>query len=156
MSEELSTSETFISIVASEFNQLIIENLIQGALDAFIHNGGNKSDISIYRVPGAFEIPGTIVQIMKHQPPDAILALGAVIRGETPHFNLIASESTRGIAEISRNVDIPVINGILTTDNAKQAEDRSQVGGINKGWDAIEAALQTISVYQSMHTASQC
>ena len=154
MSAKLSAAETSIVIVVSEFNQPIIENLLQGALDSFVHHGGLKSDINIYRVPGAFEIPGTIVQITKNQPPDAIVALGAIIRGETPHFDVVSGESARGIAEISRNVDIPIINGILTTDNAKQAKDRSQVGGRNKGWDAMEAALQTISVYQSMHTSS--
>jgi len=156
VNSKLSVAEISIVIVVSEFNQPIIENLLQGALDAFVNHGGMQSDIHIYRVPGAFEIPGTIVQIMKHQALDAIVALGAVIRGETPHFDLISAESARGIAEISRNVDIPIINGILTTDNAKQAEERSKVGGRNKGWDAMEAALQTISVYQSMHTASQC
>ena len=156
MNVKLSASDTSITIVISEFNSPIIENLLQGAQDAFVHHGGMQSDIHICRVPGAFEIPGTIVQITKHQSPDAIVALGAVIRGETPHFDLVAGESARGIAEISRNVDIPIINGILTTDNVKQAEERSKVGGRNKGWDAMEAALQTIFVYQSMHTASQC
>ena len=156
MSSTLLAQNVSIIIVISEFNKPIIENLLQGALDAFIKHGGIQSDIHIYRVPGAFEIPGTIVQITKNKSPDAIVALGAVIRGETPHFDYIATESTRGIAEISRSLDIPVINGILTTDTSQQAVERSQVGGRNKGWDAMEAALQTISVYQSMHTASQC
>ena len=156
MSSTLLAQNVSIIIVISEFNKPIIENLLQGALDAFIHHGGRKSNINIVRVPGAFEIPGTIVQITKNQSPDAIVALGAIIRGETPHFDYIAGESTHGIAEISRSLDIPVINGILTTDTSQQAIDRSQVGGRNKGWDALEAALQTISVYQSMHTATQC
>ena len=156
MRPKLSASNTTIIIVISEFNQSIIENLLQGALDAFVNHGGIRSDIQIYRVPGAFEIPGVIVQITKHQFPDAIVALGAVIRGETPHFDFVAGESARGIAEISRSLDIPIINGILTTDTVQQAVDRSQVGGRNKGWDAMETALQTISVYQSMRTASQC
>ena len=156
MSSEISACNTSIIIVISVFNKPIIENLLQGALDAFVHHGGIKTDIHIYRVPGAFEIPGAIVQITKNQSPDAIVALGAIIRGETPHFDYIAGETTHGIAEISRSLDIPVINGILTTDTSQQAIDRSQVGGRNKGWDALEAALQTISVYQSMHTATQC
>ena len=156
MNSKLSVAETSIVIVVSEFNQPIIENLLQGALDAFAHHGGKESGMHIHRVPGAFEIPGTIVQIMKNHFPDAIVALGAVIRGETPHFDFIARESTKGIAEISRSSNIPIINGILTTDNAKQAEDRSQVGGRNKGWDAMEAALQTINVYQEIFSASKC
>ena len=156
MSAKLSASETSIIIVVSEFNQPIIENLLQGALDAFSHHGGKESGIRIHRVPGAFEIPGTIRQIIKFHNPHAIIALGAVIRGETAHFDYIAGESTKGIAEISRSSNIPIINGILTTDNAKQAKDRSQVGGRNKGWDAVEAALQTIAVYQEIFSAAKC
>ena len=156
MSDKLSAAETSVVIVVSEFNQPIIENLLQGALKAFAHHGGKKSDISIYRVPGAFEIPGTIRQVMKCHTPHAIVALGAVIRGETPHFDYIAGESARGIAELSRNANIPIINGILTTDTARQAKNRSQVSGRNKGWDAIEAALQTISIYQEIFSATKC
>ena len=156
MNSKLSVAETSIVIVVSEFNQPIIENLLQGALDSFAHHGGKESGMHIHRVPGAFEIPGTIVQIMKNHSPDAIVALGAVIRGETPHFDYIAGESAKGIAEISRSSNIPIINGILTTDNTRQAEDRSQVGGRNKGWDAMEAALQTINVYQEIFSASKC
>ena len=156
MNTRLSASDISIIIVISEFNQLIVENLLQGALDAFVHHGGKKSDIRIHRVPGAFEIPGTIRQIMKFHNPHAIVAIGAVIRGETPHFDYIARESAKGIAEISRSSNIPIINGILTTDNAKQAEDRSKVGGRNKGWDAMETALQTIAVYQEIFSASKC
>ena len=156
MSSDISANQTSVVIVMSEFNGKITENLLKGALDAFSHHGGLESDIQIYRVPGAFEIPGTIVQIMQNHTSDAIVALGAVIRGETPHFDFISGESARGIAEISRNSDIPVINGILTTDTLQQAVDRSQVGGRNKGWDAMEAALKTISGYQSLRTASKC
>ena len=156
MSAKLPVTETSIVIVISEFNQSIIENLLQGALDAFAHHGGAESGIHIHRVPGAFEIPGTIRQIMKVHHPQAIVALGAIIRGETPHFDYIAGESAKGIAEISRSSNIPIINGILTTDNAKQANDRSQVGGRNKGWDAMETALQTIVVYQEIFSASKC
>ena len=156
MNSKLSVAETSIVIVASEFNQPIIENLLQGALDAFAHHGGTATNLNVYRIPGAFEIPGTIAQIMKNHSPDAIVALGAVIRGETPHFDYIAGESAKGIAEISRSSNIPIINGILTTDNTRQAEDRSQVGGRNKGWDAMEAALQTINVYQEIFSASKC
>ena len=110
MNSKLSVAEISIVIVVSEFNQPIIENLLQGALDAFAHHGGKESGMHIHRVPGAFEIPGTIVQIMKNNSPDAIVALGAVIRGETPHFDYIAGESAKGIAEISRSSNIPIIN----------------------------------------------
>ena len=122
-------------------------------MDAFSHYKGVESNLKIYRVPGAFEIPGSIQQIIKHHHPDAIVALGAVIRGETPHFDFVAGESAHGISQLSRNTDIPIINGILTTDNADQALKRSKPGGRNKGWDAMETALQTISVYREIQTA---
>ena len=108
MSVKLSANETSIIIIVSEFNQPIIENLLQGAMDAFTHHGGKKSALRIYRVPGAFEIPGTIQQILKFHDPHAIVALGAVIRGKTPHFDYIAGESAKGISEISRNSNIPI------------------------------------------------
>ena len=156
MTSEFSAIKTSIIIVVSEFNAKIIENLLQGALDAFTHHGGNQSDIIIYRVPGAFEIPGTIAQVLKNHSPHAIIAIGAVIRGQTPHFDFIAGESSRGISELSRNADIPIINGIITTDTVQHALDRSQPEGKNKGWEAMEAALKTISVYDSMRTDSTC
>ena len=122
-------------------------------MDAFSHYKGVESNLKIYRVPGAFEIPGSVQQIIKHQQTDAIIALGAVIRGETPHFDFIAGESAHGISHLSRNTDIPIINGILTTDNVDHAKERSKTSGRNKGWYAMEAALQTISVYRKIQTA---
>ena len=150
MTSELSAFKKSLIIVISEFNEPIIENLLQGAQDSFVHYGGKNSDLIVYRVPGAFEIPGTIQKILKSHDPDAIVALGAIIRGETHHFDYVATESARGIAELSLNSDIPIINGVITTDNAMQAKARSKLGGRNKGWDSIEAALQTISVYQKI------
>ena len=97
MSSDISANQRSVVIVMSEFNGKITENLLKGALDAFSHHGGVESDIQIYHVPGAFEIPGAIVQIMQHHTPDAIVALGAVIRGETPHFDFISGESARAL-----------------------------------------------------------
>ena len=97
MNSKLSAAEISIIIVISEFNQPIIKNLLKGARDAFAHYGGKDSALRIHRVPGAFEIPGTIQYVMKYNSPHAIVALGAVIRGETPHFNYVALESARGI-----------------------------------------------------------
>ncbi len=155
MTSELSAFKKSLIIVISEFNEPIIENLLQGAKDAFVHYGGKKSDLTIYRVPGAFEIPGTIQKILTSQDSDAIVALGAIIRGETPHFDYVARESAQGIAELSRNARIPIINGVITTNNVIQAKARSKVGGKNKGWESIEAALQTISVYQKILSTSK-
>ena len=156
MSSKLSAQDQHIIIVISEFNAKITKRLLKGAKDAFFHYYGIESNLKIYRVPGAFEIPGTIQQILPHHKPHAIIALGAVIRGETPHFDIVAGESAHGISKLSRIMDIPIINGVLTTDNVDQAMKRSEPGGRNKGWDAIEAALKTISVYQSIRTVSKC
>ena len=153
MASKLSAQDQHIIIVISEFNAKITERLLQGAQDAFSHYQGLESHLKIYRLPGAFEIPGTVQQLIKYHHPDAIVALGAVIRGETPHFDIVAGESAHGLSKLSLDTDIPIINGILTTDNADQAMKRSEPGGRNKGWDAIEAALQTISVYHEVQTA---
>ncbi len=153
MASKISAQEKHIIIVISEFNTKITERLLQGAKDAFSHYMGLEENLKIYRVPGAIEIPGTIQQILNYQKSNAIVALGAVIRGDTPHFDFVAGESANGIAKLSRNTNIPIINGILTTDNITQAMKRSEPGGCNKGWDAMVTALQTISVYRNIQTA---
>ena len=145
-----------ICIVLSTFDNTISDALLNGATQRFIQFGGLKENITLIKVPGAFEIPGTIAQVLKNHSPHAIVAIGAVIRGETPHFDFIAGESSRGISELSRNSDIPIINGIITTNTVQHALDRSQPEGKNKGWEAMETALQTISVYNSMRTDSTC
>ena len=152
MTSKLSAQDQHIIIVMSEFNSKITKRLLQGARDAFSHYNGSKSNLKTFRVPGAFEIPATIQQIIKQHHPDAIVALGAVIRGETPHFDFVARESAHGISQISRKIDIPIINGILTTDNVEQALERSELDGRNKGRDAMMAALSMISVYSKIQT----
>ena len=142
-----------IAIVSSMFNEEISNNLISGALQCYKDITNQDFDkLHIFKVPGAFEIPGTINQILKFQRAHAIIAIGAVIKGETPHFDFIAGESAKGILEISRNNNIPIINGIITTDNIEQAMDRSIPGGRNKGWDAMEAALKTVHVYNEIQS----
>ncbi|MEE2858631.1 MAG: 6,7-dimethyl-8-ribityllumazine synthase [Candidatus Neomarinimicrobiota bacterium] len=143
-----------ISIVISEFNTKIIERLLSGAMNAYAFHGGLQKNLKVHRLPGAFEIPGTVNLILNHHDVDAIVALGAVIRGETPHFDFVARESANGLAKISRNSEVPIINGILTTDNVKQAMSRSNMNGVNKGWDAMEAALSTILTYNEIKRSS--
>ena len=150
MASAIAVRKQHIIIVISEFTAQISERLLKGAVDAFSHYKGLESHLKIFRVPGAFEIPGTIKQILHHQKPHAIVALGAVIRGETSHFDFVAGESAHGIAELSRNADIPIINGIITTETKNQAMMRSVPGGRNKGWDAMEAALKTVSIYREI------
>ena len=116
----------------SEFNAQITERLLKGAIEAFKQHGGDQEKITIYKVPGAFEISPTIKQIINYHKPSAIIAIGSVIRGKTPHFDYVAGESARCLADLNLSNDIPIINGILTTDNKIQALDRSQDRGINK------------------------
>ena len=149
-----SAENQYIAIVISEFNEKVIVQLLNGAVDSFFNHGGKKENLKIFRVPGAFEIPGTVAQVMKHECPSAVVALGAVIRGGTPHFDFIAGESARGLAEISRSADIPVINGILTTNSLEQALERAGTKAGNKGWDAMESALQTINIYREIQSAN--
>ena len=143
-----------IVIVISEFNPVITESLLSGAMDAYITGGGKEEDIKIYRVPGAYEIPGTVKQVLVNQSPDAIITLGAVIRGGTPHFDYVAGECARGISELSLNHDIPIMFGVLTTDNLQQALERSGTKAGNKGWDVMDAAIQTSSVYKDIQSQS--
>ena len=140
MSSKLSVNAISISIVISEFNQKVIENLLKGAIDAFTHHGGIQSNLNIYRVPGAFEIPGTIQQIIKFHNPHAIVALGAVIKGETPHFDFISQSTTDAIMQLSINSKKPIGNGIITTLNKKQAKFRS----LTKGQEAAGAVLSVL------------
>ncbi len=146
----ISVKDIKISIVLSEFNLPVTENLLKGAEDAFTESAGKKENLKVYRVPGAFEIPPVISQILKHQQQEAVIALGAVIRGDTPHFDFISGESARGLARLGLNANIPVINGIITTNSARQAYERSRSDKKNKGREAMLAALQTIAVYRDI------
>lgn len=135
-------------IVAARFNAFIVDRLLQGALDTLKACGAADERIGIYRVPGAFEIPLTCQKLAQTGRFDAIIALGCVIRGDTPHFDYVCSESARGIVEVALKFDMPVINGILTTDNPAQAEARvDTAAGNNKGVDAAKAAMEVLDVY---------
>ena len=105
-------------------------------------------------MPGAYEIPGTVKQVLINQSPDAVVTLGAVIRGETPHFDYVAGECAHGVSELSMQHDIPIMFGVLTTDNLPQALQRSDTKAGNKGWDVMEAAIQTSAVYRDIQSHS--
>ena len=143
-----------VVIVISEFNPVITESLLNGAMDAYLSAGGKEDDVTIYRVPGAYEIPGTVKQVLTNQSPDAVVTLGAVIRGGTPHFDYVAGECSHGVRELSMQYDIPIMFGVLTTDNLPQALERSGTKGGNKGWDVMEAAIQTSAVYKDIQSQS--
>tara|TARA_Y100001970_G_C13994932_1_gene730209 strand:+ start:354 stop:830 length:477 start_codon:yes stop_codon:yes gene_type:complete len=141
-----------IIILSSKYNSEIVEMLFDGAIDAFCKYGGDINNITRIEVPGAFEIPSTINQIIKNMKMDAILTLGSIIRGGTPHFDYVAGESSKGISTISMNSNIPIIFGILTTNNIEEAQERASTKAGNKGWELMESTLQTISVYKQIET----
>ncbi len=147
---ELRAEGRRIVIVTAEFNAIVTDALTYGALDAFIYHGGKESDLTVIKVPGAFEIPGAVAQAVKHLNPNAVVTLGAVIRGGTPHFDFVAGETSRGIARLSLRNDIPVIFGILTTNTLEQALERAGTKASNKGWEVMESALKMVSVYEQL------
>ncbi len=137
-------------IVVGRFNSLITEKLLEGAIDCILRNGGSKENITVVRVPGSFEIPLTAKKLAQTGKYDAIICLGAVIRGATPHFNYVAAEVTKGIAIVSLEEGIPVAYGILTTDTIEQAIERAGTKMGNKGFDAALSAIEMVNVLKEI------
>ncbi len=133
-------------IVVSRFNDFINKRLLDGALDALSRHGAEDENISIVKVPGSFEIPLMAQKLADSGKYDAIICLGAVIRGATPHFEYISAEVTKGIAKVTLDSGIPVSFGILTTDNIEQAIERAGSKSGNKGWDAAMSAIEMVNV----------
>lgn len=140
-----------IAIVASRFNEFITKELIGGAEDTLVRHNVNTDDIHVYRVPGAFEIPSVCVKLAKSGKYDAVITLGAVIRGSTSHFDYVAAEVSKGVASVAMQYNIPVIFGVLTTDTIEQAVERAGTKAGNKGSDAAMAALEMVSLYKGMN-----
>ena len=137
-------------IVVSRFNDFITGQMLSGALDALIRHGGEERHIQIVKVPGSFEIPYAAARMTRQKRYDAIICLGAVIRGDTPHFEYISAEVTKGIAKIALEADIPVIYGVITTENIEQAVARAGTKAGNKGWDAAMAAMEMVDLYKKI------
>ena len=133
-------------IVVSRFNDFINKRLLDGALDALSRHGADDENISIVKVPGSFEIPLMAQKLVGSGKYDAVICLGAVIRGATPHFEYISAEVTKGIAKVTLDSGIPVSFGILTTDNIEQAIERAGSKSGNKGWDAAMSAIEMVNV----------
>ncbi len=130
------------ALVVSRFNDFITEKLVSGALDALVRSGARDEDIDLVRVPGAFEIPLMAKRMAAKGRYDAIICLGAVIRGSTPHFDYVSAEVSKGVAVVSLEGDLPVIFGIITTDTIEQAIERAGTKAGNKGWSAAMAAVE--------------
>lgn len=139
-------SHARIGIVVGRFNAFVVESLVEGAIDALLRHGVLGSNISVIRVPGAFELPLAAQRAAESDKFDAIVALGAVIRGSTPHFEYVAGASANGLNSVAMDYNIPVINGILTTDSIEQAIERAGTKAGNKGAEAAMVALEMIAV----------
>lgn len=137
-------------IVVSRFNSFITEKLQEGAIDALVRHEVKESDIDVVKVPGAFEIPFAAKRIAQSKKVNAVICLGTVIRGDTPHFDFIAAEVSKGIAAVAMESDIPVIFGILTTETIEQAIERAGTKAGNKGWDASLSALEMVNLYKQV------
>ncbi|MEP6477138.1 MAG: 6,7-dimethyl-8-ribityllumazine synthase [Actinomycetota bacterium] len=139
-----------LAIVAARFNEAVTRRLVQGALDALHHQGVADEDVDVAWVPGAFEIPLAAGRLARSGEYDAIICLGAVIRGDTAHFELVAGETARGIGEVSRTSGVPVIFEVLATEDLAQAEARAGGAHGNKGWEAALAALAMASLLDDL------
>jgi len=137
-------------LVVSRFNNFINDHLLDGALDALTRNGAEEKDLSIVKVPGAFEIPLAAKKMAGSGRYNAVICLGCVIRGATPHFEYISAEVTKGIAKVSLESGIPVSFGVITADNLEQAIERAGTKAGNKGWDAALSAIEMINLFKTM------
>lgn len=139
-----------ITIVVARFNSFVVESLLAGAIDALKRHGVSDNNITIVRVPGAFEMPLVVKRVAERGGVDGIIALGAVIRGGTPHFDYVAGQCASGIATVSRESGIPVGFGVLTTDTIEQAIERSGTKAGNKGVDAAMTTLEMVSLLRNL------
>jgi len=137
-------------IVASRFNDFICGRLIEGAIDALMRAGAEEKDIAIYKVPGSFELPLTAKKLVTSARFDAIICLGAIIRGATPHFEYISAEVSKGIASVGLDTGVPVIFGVLTTDTIEQAIERAGTKSGNKGADAAMTAIEMVDLFKKI------
>lgn len=137
-------------IVASRFNDFISAKLIEGALDALTRAGADEKDITIAKVPGAFEIPLAAKRMARTGKVDAVICLGAVIRGATPHFEYISAEVSKGIATVALETEVPVVFGVITTDTIEQAIERAGTKSGNKGFDAALSAVEMVDLFRKM------
>jgi len=142
----LSSQGLKIALVAGRFNSFITDRLVEGAIDAIVRTGGSQDEVKVFKAPGAFEIPLVAKKVALSGNFDAIVCLGAVIRGATPHFDYVAAEVSKGIAHVALETGLPVTFGVLTADTLDQAIERAGTKAGNKGWDAAMAAVETANL----------
>ena len=142
----LSAKNKKFGFVVGRFNELISNKLLSGAIDCIVRNDGDEKDVTVAWVPGSYEIPLIAKKMAESKKYDAVICLGAVIRGATPHFDLIAAEVAKGIAGVGLETGVPVIFGVITSDTIEQAIERAGTKSGNKGWDAALAAIEMVDL----------
>lgn len=147
---KLSAAGLRVALIVSRFNSFITERLLEGATDALVRSGAAEADLSVIRVPGAFEMPGVLRRVADTGEYDAVVCLGAVIRGGTPHFDYVANEVVKGIAQVATEGKVSIGMGILTTDTIEQAVERAGTKAGNKGAEAAMAAVEIANVYKQL------
>jgi 6,7-dimethyl-8-ribityllumazine synthase len=147
---QLTAKDRKFGIVVSRFNELICRKLLEGSLDCLSRHGCQQENIDIFWVPGSFEIPVAAQKIAQSSRYDAVICLGAVIRGATPHFEYIAAEVTKGVAQIAMQNSIPIAYGIITPDTLEQALERAGTKSGNKGWDAALSAIEMVDLFKQI------
>ena len=150
MEGKLAAQGAGFGIVVGRFNELISGKLLEGALDCLKRHGADEKKIDIAWVPGSFEIPLTAKKLARTGKYDAVICLGAVIRGGTPHFDFIASEAAKGVAQAGMETEVPVIFGVITTDTIEQAIERAGTKAGNKGWDAALSAIEMVNLFKKI------
>lgn len=147
---KLVSQNTRYALVVSRFNEFISKKLLEGCLDCLTRHGAGDDDIDIIWVPGAFELPLIAQKATQSGRYQAVIALGCVIRGATPHFDLIAAETTKGLAQVGLKAGLPVVFGVLTTDTIEQAVERAGTKAGNKGWDAAVTAIEMVNLIKGL------
>ncbi len=144
-----------VAVVAARFNAALVDQLVEGATRAWAAHGGKVGELIVERVPGAFELPLAALKFAASGEYHAVIALGCVIRGDTPHFDFVAGECARGLMDAGLAAGVPVIFGVLTTENRAQAEERASPGQMNKGGESMEAALEMIELLAPFNAAAR-
>jgi 6,7-dimethyl-8-ribityllumazine synthase len=141
------------AVVASRFNHFVVDRLVDGAVDALVRHGADAQNVTVVRVPGAWELPLVVRRIARSKKVDAVIALGAVIRGSTPHFDYVAGEAAKGIGAAAGEGAVPVAFGVLTTETIEQAVERAGTKHGNKGWDAALSAIEMVALTRALDDA---
>ena len=138
------------AIVASRWNDFLTSKLVEGAIDALERLGADEKSVEVFKVPGSFELPLTALKVARSGRFDAVICIGTIIRGETPHFDFVAGESAKGVAQVGTQTGVPVLLGIITADNLEQAINRTGVKAGNKGFEAAVSAVEIVNLYKTM------